>query len=161
EPRFAKVPIVVFTNTYLTSMVQDAWKAGATKCLTKASCTPAQVIGALHSALNSVKQAAAAATPPAAAAEEIPVDPDTEFQTELRKSFLDSLAASMTTIRGQLQSMIKAENETIRLKHILELHRRINSLTGNAAITGMSKIAQMADALTALLKELHEKPKNI
>src|SRR5437899_390404 len=39
QPRFANMPIIVFTNTYLTSMVQDAWKAGATKCLTKASCT--------------------------------------------------------------------------------------------------------------------------
>src|ERR1043166_4678489 len=34
ESRFADLPIVVFTNTYLTSMVQEAWKAGATKCLT-------------------------------------------------------------------------------------------------------------------------------
>ena len=40
EPDFAKLPIIVFSNTYVTKMVQEAWKAGATKCLSKANCTP-------------------------------------------------------------------------------------------------------------------------
>src|SRR5207244_10077482 len=31
EPDFEKVPIIVFSNTYLTTMVEQAWKAGATK----------------------------------------------------------------------------------------------------------------------------------
>ena len=37
EDEFAKVPVIVFSNTYLTNMIQEAWKAGATKCLSKAS----------------------------------------------------------------------------------------------------------------------------
>jgi len=41
------------------------------------------------------------------------------------------------------------------------MYRRIHALTGNAGITGMTQIAQMSDALEALLKELHEKPKHI
>src|SRR6266566_8917738 len=40
EPDFEKVPIIVFSNTYLTTMVEQAWKAGATKCLSKSNCTP-------------------------------------------------------------------------------------------------------------------------
>ena len=40
---FKTLPLIVFTNTYLTSTVQDAWKAGATKCLAKADCSPNQV----------------------------------------------------------------------------------------------------------------------
>src|SRR5665213_3504856 len=44
EPDFAKVPIIVFSNTYLTNLIQDAWRAGANKCLSKASCTPKDVI---------------------------------------------------------------------------------------------------------------------
>ncbi len=30
EPEFQKLPVIVFSNTYLTSLVQEAWKAGAT-----------------------------------------------------------------------------------------------------------------------------------
>ncbi len=52
EPDFAKLPIIVFSNTYLTQMVEEAWKAGATKCLSKANCTPRQVIEAIGSAIS-------------------------------------------------------------------------------------------------------------
>jgi len=57
--------------------------------------------------------------------------------------------------------LIKADNEPTQLKQVNDLYRRIHALTGNAGITGMLQIAQMADALEALLKELYEKPKNI
>src|SRR5882724_8011507 len=30
------LPIIVFSNTFLTNVIQEAWKAGATKCLSKA-----------------------------------------------------------------------------------------------------------------------------
>lgn len=46
------VPIVVFTNSYLGSLVQSAWEAGATKCLTKAICTPKQVADVLRATLE-------------------------------------------------------------------------------------------------------------
>src|ERR1035438_5921056 len=35
EADFAKLPIIVFSNTYLTNLIQEAWKAGANKCLSK------------------------------------------------------------------------------------------------------------------------------
>src|SRR5712672_4106892 len=49
---FQHLPVIVFSNTYLTNMVQEAWKAGATKCLSKANCTPKQVIEVLRTTLN-------------------------------------------------------------------------------------------------------------
>src|SRR5205085_138887 len=52
EPGFEQVPVIVFSNTYLTNMVQEAWKAGATKCLSKANCTPKQVIEVLRTTLG-------------------------------------------------------------------------------------------------------------
>src|SRR5476649_216043 len=44
EDEFAKIPIIVFSNTYLTNMIQEAWKAGATKCISKSNCSPKEVI---------------------------------------------------------------------------------------------------------------------
>src|SRR4051794_24029153 len=35
QKEFEKLPIIVFSNTYLSNMVQEAWKAGATRCLSK------------------------------------------------------------------------------------------------------------------------------
>src|SRR5207245_36092 len=51
EPAFEKLPVIVFSNTYLSNLVQDAWKAGATKCLSKSNCTPKQVIEAVRGLL--------------------------------------------------------------------------------------------------------------
>jgi PleD family two-component response regulator len=41
------------------------------------------------------------------------------------------------------------------------MYKRIHGITSNAGITGLHELAQMSDALEALLKELHQKPKNI
>jgi PleD family two-component response regulator len=41
------------------------------------------------------------------------------------------------------------------------LYRKVHSLTGSAGIAGFSSISQLTAALEVLLKELHEKPKNI
>src|SRR5262249_54674593 len=44
EAQFKELPIVVFSNTYMSSMVQEARNAGATKCLAKGGSTPKQII---------------------------------------------------------------------------------------------------------------------
>ena len=51
-PESKITPVIVFSNTYLTNMVQEAWKAGATKCLSKANCTPKQVLEVIRSTLG-------------------------------------------------------------------------------------------------------------
>jgi CheY-like chemotaxis protein/HPt (histidine-containing phosphotransfer) domain-containing protein len=173
EPGMAELPIIVFSNTYLTNMIQEAWKAGATKCLSKASCTPKQVIDVIRSALGSggahgAAPPPSATTPPRGAAAS-GVDPpspsppvsDAEFQAQLRASFVEGLPAALVAFRSQLMALVKAEGEPARVKMFQELYRRIHGLTSNAAIAGLVQIAHMSDALEALLKELYEKPKNI
>lgn len=49
----ASLPVIVFTNSFLSTMIQDAWKAGATKCLTKTNCTPKQFIDVINMVLAS------------------------------------------------------------------------------------------------------------
>ena len=176
ETAFQKVPVVVFSNTYLTNMVQEAWKAGATKCLSKASCTPKQVIEIINGCFgngNGHPARAMAAAPkhadpvPIAQAAPSPVracsavDRDAEFQADLRKSFLESLPGILTNLRGTLQLLTKADNEATRLKQVHELYRLMHALAGNAGVAGMVLIAQMSDALEALLKELYEKPQQV
>lgn len=175
EPALQQLPVIVFSNTYLTNMIQEAWKAGATKCLSKANCTPRQVIDVVRSSLGtngtlpkspgdtsfmySPKAKAAghsdeASTGTSAAA-------DAEFQSELRDSFITNLPGILVAVRAALTGAVKATSEKKRLKELQELYRRTHALTGNAALTGMTLIAQTADALEALTKELHDNPKNI
>jgi len=160
---FEKLPLIVFSNTFLTTMVQDAWKAGANKCLAKANCTPKQVINALHSILDPKAPQSEPYAPikPKNEKKAEAGDTDDEFQGELRKSFLQTWPTTIANLRLQLKLLAKADGETARLKELEPLYRQIHVLTGSANIVGMLKIAQLTDALEALLKELQDKPQNI
>ena len=166
ETDFADVPIVVLSNTYLTNLIQDAWKAGATKCLSKASCTPKDIVDIARQTAG-LSNVAPGGPPPSEAPKPskagISVDPkaDAEFQEDLRKQFIESLPTTLTTLRAALLNLSRASDEVLRLKQIYELHRRVHALSGNAGIAGLFLIAQMGAALEALLKELYEKPKSI
>jgi len=156
DPVFKDMPIVVFSNTYMASLVQEARKAGATKCLSKGGCTPRQIIEVLNEVLKS-KEVAPTPTPTV----KTPEEQDTAFQADLRKTFINSLPAVLATVRLHLNNIGKAATETERLKHIGELYRRMHALSGNAGITGLMQISQMADALEAFLKELLDNPRHI
>ena len=160
QKEFAKVPIIVFSNTYLSQMVQDAWKAGATKCLSKSSSTPRIVIEAVRSAIKANGPAAPASKPPAQA-QEIGGEDDQEFQAHLHEDFVADLPKTLLSLRTVLQALSRSENEAARLKQIQELYHHTHSLSGNAGIAGAADIALFSDALEALLKELQDKPRNI
>lgn len=165
EPDFKKLPFIVFSNTYMSSLAQEAWKAGATKCLSKANCTPKQVIEIVHEVLGDNVQDVE--TPVSAKGalqthkQKSEAEADAEFQADLSQSFVESLPATLAILRGLLQNLVKAGGETARLKQINQLYRRVQALTGNAGLTGMLLISQMSAALEALLRELQEHPKNI
>ena len=165
ELDFAKTPIIVFSNTYLTNLIQDAWRAGANKCLSKSSCSPKDFIDVIRHTIGdsgAIPQASPAATDPGKGkSASLTSENDAEFQADLRKAFIDSLPNSLYSLRIGLQGLIKAENEMTRLRHVYDLYRRVHALNGNAGLAGLVQIAHMASAFEALLKEIYEKPKNI
>src|SRR5471030_1422201 len=120
EDDFAKLPLIVFSNTYLTNLIQEAWKAGATKCLSKASCSPKEVLDLVRHTIGDsgtvpTGRPAVEGThekkilPGPALANTI--EADTVFQVSLQKSFKDSLSATLATLRGGLQGLVKADGE--------------------------------------------------
>ena len=165
EEEFAKIPIIVFSNTYLTNLIQDAWRAGANKCLSKSNCTPKDVIEVVRNAIGGggamtqKAQTPSETAPPKPAV--LPVENDAEYQADLHKGFIENLPSTLHTLRAGMQALVKAENEMARLKQVYELYREVHTLTSNAGIAGLVQIAHMASAVEALLKEIYEKPKNI
>jgi DNA-binding response OmpR family regulator len=164
EADFSKLPIIVFSNTYLTNLVQDAWKAGATKCVSKINCPPKELLEMMRRIIGGGEiLPACPMTEGAPATKPAPVvsEADAEFQSELRKTLIASLPTTLAALRTSLQSFIKSDTEVAQLKHIHELYRRVHAVNGNASIAVLVPIANLAAALEALLKELYEKPKNI
>ena len=121
-----QLPIIVLSNTYLTNLMQDAWKAGATKCISKINCSPKDLLDLMRHTIGGGeaisharrKTEGASATKPAKVASET----DAEFQAEFRKTFIASLPATLTVLRAALQSLIKSDTEAARLEHIHELY---------------------------------------
>lgn len=161
-PEYQKLPLIVFSNTYLSNLVQDAWKAGATKCLSKASCSPKQVIEAVRGALGMTVEGASKpvmAEPRAKlgnAPAEVAKNADTGTQTRIRNSFNASFSETLTILRTTIQTLAKAAPGPDRLSITQNLFRRFHNLTGAASLAGMAELAQLAEALEALVLELHE-----
>lgn len=166
EQEFSKIPIIVFSNTYLTILIQEAWRAGANKCLSKSSCKPRDVIEIVRNAIGD----SGAMPSKAASAAEVAATPkpstlagrnDDEFQADLRKAFIENLPGILLSLRQVMQALVKADSEMAKLKQVYELYRQIHALNGNAGLAGLTHIANMSSAFEALLKEVYEKPKNI
>lgn len=169
EAGLARLPIIVFSNTYLTNLIQEAWKAGANKCLSKASCSPQEVLDIIRQIIGE-----SGVTPKPHPPVEAPAGKpgkagtltdagaqDAAFQAGLRKSFVDDWPGTLAALREGLQNVANAGTEMAQLKQIYELYRRLHALTGNAGIAGLPQISRMSDAVEALLKELYEKPKHL
>jgi DNA-binding response OmpR family regulator len=167
EPEFSKLPVIVFSNIYLNNMIQEAWKAGATKCLSKTSCSPKEFLDMMRQTVGDSGAVPRAGSSGNTKFRKKPIPStltaaaDSEFNTDLRKSFIDSLPATLATLRADLKNLTKADRETDQLAQIHQLYRRIRALSGNAGIVNLVQIAQMSATLEALLKELYEKPQNI
>lgn len=163
EAEFEKLPLIVFSNTYLSNLVQDAWKAGATKCLSKANCSPKEVIEAVRGTLGLTVEpvAKAVVAEPRAKLGQSTADANAGFQTQMRHSFSTSFPETIAALRNAIKALSKAGTPAERLDHTQDMYRRAHSLTGQASLAGMAELAQLAEALEALVMELHEKPANI
>ncbi len=62
DPGLERLPVIVFSDAYETSMMQQALKAGATKCLSKEHSTPKLAVEAVRRALLPEDATAAAPT---------------------------------------------------------------------------------------------------
>lgn len=172
QAQFQRTPILVFTNAYVPNMIQESFQCGATNVFNKATLTPRQVLDALNTAIlvAAGPDAGAAGSSPAAVRPALPpatlrrvadTQDDAAFQADLLKSFLESSTDTLASLRRALQEFTKAQDDANRLPPLMDLYRKVHSLTGSAGLAGLFSISQLAAALEVLLKDLHEKPKNI
>ena len=173
------LPVVVFTNAYLGNMVQSAWKAGANRCLTKAICTPRQVVDVVKLTLAEAQAKASDSTelfavpaPQPTLASPPPLTPseserDASFHSEVRRQFIQASPQMLVDVRQRLQAVVKSEADVAYLRWLeeraqllREMYRTLHGLTGKAALAGFKQVAQLSSALEAFLRELHEAPQN-
>src|SRR5687768_7953154 len=174
---FQNTPVIVFTNAYVPTMINEAYQAGATQVFNKATLTPRQIIDALHTAIYSDNPDftnSGAAPMPAGEVGQVgrdPVEPsekekaagarDNEYQSEMVKTFNDSAPEILLSLRKMMSEFSKTTDEGVKVEQLLNLYRKVHGLTGSAGLAGLHNISLLSSALEVLLKELYDKPKNV
>jgi len=222
HPDLKHLPVIVFSNSYMTNLVENAWRAGADQCLMKASTTPAQLFDVVNKAIQKATARLTAPTapssapppaipaarpqgmpaplpmtpPPSAArplapavpqgAPIVPLPPrtatqppfvvpgvplaaashsqpevDPEFQAQIRQLFLASAPAKLAAVSEAANAFVQDQGSSMQLPLLMDLFRKVHSLTGNAAVSGCAAIAHYASTFEAFLQELQQKPKFI
>jgi CheY-like chemotaxis protein/HPt (histidine-containing phosphotransfer) domain-containing protein len=167
-PELQQLPVVVFSNAYMTDIVDAAWKAGATAVLAKSNTSPKKLTETIAELLapvpaSSPRDPVNAAPPPVAPTRMEPAAMSQEdtFQAEQRRQFLASLPQFDQSVRELHQNFLKTDDRTAKIAAVGELYRHIHILTGSAGLVGAEIIARISAAYEALLKEMHDKPANI
>ena len=182
QKKFEKIPILVFTNIYTRDIEEEAKAAGVLRLFNKAAATPKDVVEALNeiflpsgavfggsAAPVSIKfdmSPPASSSPsvgrPAAAVPQKAAADDGDFQTEIRESLLQGAPDYVKSLRGLLQVLLRTQGgPEAQATQLLELYTRVHSLTANAAIAGFPKVARLAGALEAMLREFQAKPEGL
>lgn len=161
EPALQSLPIFMFFNSMIGSMVQEAWASGATEVLTKATHTPKQVVEAVKKALTAFASPSTLtiATPPAPETASLAHahEPDARGQSGFQKNSADALPGALTALHELHSVFTKNTSDPARL---LALHARVHAVATQASgASGLHRFSRLAAALETLLKELHEKPK--
>lgn len=160
QPAVQSLPIIVLSNGYAGNLIHEAWKAGANRCLRKAQCSPNQLVSEVRNLLVEVQNAAAKQSPPHDKQTDALPLPEDAFQGSLIEQFLRQAPQQLTTLRALFQRVVECQDSR-RVQRLFDLFRSIHSVAGAAALAGSSHVAQMACAMEALIKELHDKPKKI
>ncbi len=160
------LPVLVLSNAFMGDLVQAAWKAGANKCLAKSNCSPnklveeARAMVAAHPADEKARPATEAVIRPATPAAPLDLPPatgDERVQESLRRELVESIRYRLTEARQSLHDWVKS-NQGVDSPHLQALYSSSHSLA-NAGLAGFSRLAHLAAALEALLKELLGHPR--
>lgn len=150
KPAFAKVPVAVLTNAFMSDQARTVNTLGVHQAIVKGDCTPAKMLEIANQILGSAT-VAAPATPS-----------DTSLvKDEARENFLKNAAAEFTDLYTVSAEFAKDPAAAGRTGNLAELCRHAHHMAGAAASARCHHVALLGGALEALLFELVEKPQFI
>jgi CheY-like chemotaxis protein len=130
--------------------------------------TPTPILpGTSHTGAQRIVTAADRVAPEAAGETAGPARPDfgsdatSSFRFEIRQEFLKRVPQIQADLRERVGSLVRSKSTTEQLSLLQGFNSSITSLVGLAGITGFTRIAHLAGAMEALIKDLQKKPKQM
>lgn len=172
--------VVVLSNAFLNELWDQITSLGVQEILLKSSVSPNQLVATLQKVLD---QPAAAvvrtpssgktpdaerrksapahqpAAPPAESSEPASTtESDTEFSDRIQREFLDQIPAISKSLQDAFGAFIESPDTDSQLQYLQDLRRKVGFLTHMTGMAGWQRMAQLSNALEALLYELDLKP---
>src|SRR5207247_946397 len=145
------LPIIAFSNPYLSNLTRAVMEAGATKFVAKVDITPEQII-------ELVRELGVNATSRGASGVIEGLEPN---QEKVASKLSVNRPEILAKLRASYQNFTRTEREDLRRVALLQMHRQLRSLAGDASAYAFQKIARMSTALEGLFIELYTEPGNI
>jgi CheY-like chemotaxis protein len=170
HPALKTTRVVVFSNLFLNTMVEQAANLGIEEALVKAAVTPARLSEVVHKILD--RAAPDAWTPgvteppqvgatPRAAWEPVPAHRNegvAESHTHVPEEFFGRIPVVFKDARQLCREFLEATESATQLQRLEGLNRKFGILTQMTGIAGFHHIAELTSAIEALLFELRNRP---
>jgi CheY-like chemotaxis protein len=185
QPELKDTRIIVFSNSFLSNLIEQVAKIGVEEALAKASVTPTQLVEIIHRTLQKPPRTfltaetmaahlggyGSAAPPAGGTAQPVSQKPAVEpaekaqglsgFEARARKDFSDQVPAILNSVRQICRAFLEAGNSPIELRKLQDLRRKIGFVAQTLGMAGRHQLAQLSNALEAMLFELEDKPATI
>jgi DNA-binding response OmpR family regulator len=167
QPATQSVPVLVLSNAFVSKMIEDAKNFGANKCLIKAETSASEILKVIGELLDlaasklASEHAQAAARSTSATEGESAAEANDASGHDLRGDFLKASPQTIAELQKLSQSVLATQAPVAQLPLLFSLYRKVHALTANAALAESQAVARVGSALEALLRELHDKPKNV
>jgi len=158
------LPIIVISNAYLGNLGRAALEAGATKGLTKTESAPGQMLDLVRELIGVGHSNAAGATWEVVASNTgrtLGPQFNADVREEMVAMLLINAPETLARLRTGHQVLARTEQRSLGKTELSKMHRQIRWLAGSAGPLGFRKIADMANALEALLIQLNARPARI
>jgi DNA-binding response OmpR family regulator len=174
DPRLKTVPVIIFTDSSATELMQDAVLASGTKYLAKSDCTPPDMLQAIQDMLvatpaggsstvdvvrndfaPAIKLHMAGPGTPNEDDEDDAEAPGKTATTKERAEFLKEAPAEITKVRELCLAYLKSPTSAPKLQ---TFSQSVNSLSANAAKAGCARIVPLTKAFEVLLNRIMAKP---
>lgn len=178
HPELNSTRVIVFSNSFLSTLVEEVGSVGVEESLPKSSATPARLIDVIHKVMSrpptrrpvpsSIVESSSAKAEATSAPPSSPTAPkpetaseraakEAQFRTRVQAEFVMHLPAVIADIRSFCAQLIAARDLDQELDSVEDLSRKVGFLTQMSTMAGNQQLAQLASALELLLFHLHEK----
>jgi len=175
HPDLKSIRVVVFSNSFLSNLVEQLESMKVEESLVKSTVTPALLAKVIRQVLEGSGHPAAAPAAAAATSQRPPVvkpgmvpaseraalpgkESESEFRERMRREFLERIPVIFKGTRQLCRQFVEAPDVPTQVRLLEDLYRKIGFLTQMTGMAGYHRFAELSSALEALLFELREKP---